>query len=273
MTDFVKRYLHFSREKDSILCIGLDPALPRQRNQYTIPRRYLENADENEARLQFSLDIIDQTKDFCSAYKPNQQYLWGFTKDEHKTLTQTIHDAHAISILDCKLNDIGATIESALFHIRECGYDAVTFNPLLGNIQAAVRLARKHKPQIGVIVLTLTSNPEALRYQTQAIIMGRFLYLAIAEDVKRFKADGCVIGATGHVTEGDIKTIRTRAGIDKLLLIPGVGTQKGDAEKVITNAGRKTLINVGRAIIYSEDPAKKAEQYNRLFNERRKAQL
>ncbi len=270
-TKFIERYLRSSEEKDSILCVGLDPALPRQRNQNTIPKKYLEKTDENQARLQFCLDIIDQTKDSCCAYKPNQQYVWGFTKNQHKTLTNAIQKAQAVSILDYKLNDIGATIGSALFHTHECGYDAITFNPLLGNIQTTVNTAHKHKPQIGVIVLTLTSNPEALRYQTQAIIMGRFLYLAIAEDIKRYGADGCVIGATGHVTEYDIRTIRTRAGTDKLLLIPGIGAQKGDAQKVIKVAGRNTLINVGRAVIYSENPTEKAEQYNTLFNKIRRA--
>jgi orotidine 5'-phosphate decarboxylase subfamily 2 len=271
MTRFIGRYLGFSKEKESILCVGLDPALPRQRSQNTIPKKYLEKKDENEARLEFCLDIIDQTKDFCCAYKPNQQYVWGFTKNQHKKLTTAIHDANAIAILDYKLNDIGATTESALFHIHECGYDAITFNPFLGNIQTTVNLAHKHKPQIGIIVLTLTSNPEALRYQTQAIIMGRSLFLAIAEDVRRYGADGCVVGATGHVTELDIRTVRTRAGIDKLLLIPGIGAQKGDAQKVIKAARRNTLINVGRAIIYSDNPAENAEQYNILFNKTRKA--
>jgi orotidine 5'-phosphate decarboxylase subfamily 2 len=260
-----------SEEKDSILCVGLDPALPRQRSQNTIPKKYLEEADENEARLEFCLDMIDQTGNFCCAYKPNQQYVWGFTKKQHERLTTAIHNADAISILDYKLNDIGATIESALFHIHECGYDAITFNPLLGNIQTAVNLVHKYKPQIGILALTLTSNPEAIKYQIQAIIGGRFLYVAIAEDVKRYGADGCVIGATGHVTATDIKTIRARAGEDKLFLIPGIGAQKGDAQKVIQTAGKNILINVGRAIIYSENPAEKAREYNKTFNNLREA--
>lgn len=272
MTEFVERYSRFSEEKDSILCVGLDPALPRQRSQNTIPKKYLEKkTDENEARLEFCLDIIDETSDLCCAYKPNQQYIWGFTKKQHKTLATAIHDAHAISILDYKLNDIGATIESALFHTHDCGYDALTFNPLLGNLQTTVNTAHEYKPQIGIIVLTLTSNPEAIKYQVQAIIGGRFLYVAIAEDVKRYRADGCVIGATGHITAPDIKTIRARAGEDKLLLFPGIGAQKGDAEKVIQTAGKNILINVGRAIIYSENPTEKAKQYNKTFNHLRKA--
>ena len=272
MIGFIERYLRLSEEKDSILCVGLDPALPRQRSQNTIAKKYLEEADENEARLEFCLDIIDQTGDFCCAYKPNQQYVLGFTKNQHKRLTTAIHNADAISILDYKLNDIGATTESALFHTHECGYDAITFNPLLGNIQTAVNLAHNYKPQIGIIALTLTSNPEAIKYQKQATIAGRPMYVAIAEDIKRYGADGCVVGATGHVTENDIRTIRAKAGEDKLFLIPGIGAQKGDVKKVIKAAGRNILINVGRAIIYSESPAEKAEQYNTLFNETRKAE-
>ncbi|UCC33477.1 MAG: orotidine 5'-phosphate decarboxylase [Candidatus Bathyarchaeota archaeon] len=235
-------------------------------------RKYLEKADENAARLVFCLDIIEQTGDFCCAYKPNQQYVWGFTKNQHKTLTTAIHNTGALSILDYKLSDIGASIDSALFHIHECGYDAITFNPLLGNLQATVNTAHNCEPPLGVIALTLTSNPEALKYQTQATIMGRPLFIAIAEDVKGCAADGCVIGATGHVTEVDIRTIRARAGEDKLFLIPGIGTQKGDEEMVIKTAGRNVLINVGRAIIYSENPAEKTEEYNRLFNRLREAQ-
>ncbi len=270
MTKFVEKYLRLSGEKDSILCVGLDPALPEQRSKNTISKNYMEEADENEARLEFCLDVIGQTRDFCCAYKPNQQYVWGFTKNQHKRLTTAIHNADAISILDYKLNDIGATMESALFHIHECGYDALTFNPLLGNLQTAVNTAHKYKPQIGILALTLTSNPEAIKYQIQAIIAGRPMYVAIAEDVKRHGADGCVIGATGHVVEGDIRTIRARAGEDKLFLIPGIGAQKGDAEKVIKTAGKNILINVGRAIIYSENPSEKAREYNKTFNEMRK---
>ena len=272
MTRFTERCLHFSGKKDSILCVGLDPALPRQRSQNTIPRKYVKETDEDQARLEFCLDIIDQTGDLCCAYKPNQQYVWGFTKKQHKRLTTAIHKADAIPILDYKLNDIGATTESALFHIHECGYDATTFNPLLGNLQTIVNIAHKYKPQIGIIALTLTSNPEAVRYQKEATIVSKPIFVAIAEDVKQYRADGCVVGATGHVTEEDIRTVRAKAGEDKLFLIPGIGAQKGDAEKVIKTAGKNILINVGRAIIYSGNPTQKAERYNKSFNELRKAE-
>lgn len=267
MTAFTERYGAASREKRSILCVGLDPALPDQRPTQTVPARYLEAADANEARLTFCLDLIARTQAFCCAYKPNQQYLAGFTADDHRALTTAIAAAGALSILDYKLNDIGDTIDAALYHIYRWGYDAVTFNPLLGNLHATVERAHCLQPPIGVIVLTLTSNQEAPHYQKDAQRHGQALYLAIAEDVKTSHADGCVVGATGHITTTELTQIRGIVGDAPVFLVPGVGTQRGDPFKVIHACGPNLLINVGRAIIYAPDPGARAKQYNRLFND------
>jgi len=59
--------------------------------------------------------------------------------------------------LDHKLGDIGSTNESALFWISDMGFDAFTFSPFAGNIETTVDTA--HKRDLGVIVLTLMSNP------------------------------------------------------------------------------------------------------------------
>lgn len=165
------------------------------------------------------------------------------------------------------MNDIDSSIDSALFHINKGGYDAVTFNPFLGNLEATVNIAHQFNPELGIFVLTLTSNVEASRYQKETRLNGKALYIAIAEDIKKFNADGCVIGATGHITKNEFKRIRTIVGDDKIILVPGMGIQKGDPIKVINVAGPNILINVGRAIIYSENPRKKAKTYNRVFNE------
>ena len=80
---FPERYSAARERKHSILCVGLDPALPEQRALHVISPKYLGYSDENEARLHFCLDIIDDTQDYCCAYKPNQRYLEGFTKADH----------------------------------------------------------------------------------------------------------------------------------------------------------------------------------------------
>lgn len=252
--------------KNSVLCVGLDPALPEQRDNNVISENYLV-CSESESRLNFCLDIIEHTCDFCCAYKPNNQYIAGFTENQHKKLTNAIRRVDAISILDYKLNDIGATVDSALFHTRRWGYDAVTFNPLLGNIETTIDLARLKKPELGIIVLVLTSNKEALKYLKGATIKGEPLYISIAEDVRRYDADGCVVGATGHITEAEIKRIRATVGEDCVLLIPGIGAQKGDPTKVINAGGKNILINVGRDIIYHDNPKERAKEYNHMFNE------
>ena len=271
MTGFIDKFSTLLKEKNSVLCVGLDPALPQQREENVIPSSYLKGVDENTARLNFCLDIIDQVKDYAIAAKPNQQYVIGFTKQQHQKLTKIIRDNGMLSILDYKLNDIGETIRSGIFHLTECGYDAITFNPLPGNLAEAVYLAHNYAKKIrgyelGIIVLTLMSNPEAVKYMKEASVHGVPLFLKIADDVKNSGADGCVVGATGHVTEDDIKNIRQRVGEDKVFLVPGVGMQRGDPRKVIKAAGKNVMINIGRSIVYSCNPRESAKHYCELFN-------
>ncbi len=240
--------------------------MPNQRATNVIPQKYLAYSDENAARLNFCLDIIEATKDSCCTYKPNQQYLAGFTKMDHQKLSTAIRNAGCISIFDYKLNDIGDSIDAALFHIHSWGYDAITFNPFLGNLQSTVETAHQCQPELGIIVLTLTSNVESKRYQLEATLEETLLYTTIAEDVRKYHADGCVVGATGHITPNEIKTVRTIVGDDILFLVPGVGTQQGDPAKVLRAGGDNIVINVGRDIIYADNPEAKAATYNQLFN-------
>jgi len=247
------------KEKRSLLCVGLDPALPSQRSRDLVPAKYLEEGDENKARLTFCLDIVESVAEYCCAFKPNLQYVLGWTGEDHQRLTSAISKAGAISILDCKLGDIGDTNASALYHIRRWGYDAITFNPLLGNLEDTVELAHRDERQLGILVLTLTSNPEAVRYQKNATIDGTPLFLAIAQDVKGYDADGCVVGATHHVTEKELREVRAIIGPEKVFLIPGIGAQEGDLGKLLA-AGENILINVSRDIIYTKDPRRRARE-------------
>jgi len=246
--------------KKGILCVGLDPALPSQRSNNVISEKYTECKDENDARLSFCLDIIEKTADYCCAFKPNNQYVLGWTAEHHRKLTSSAHGRDTSIILDCKLGDIGDTIDAAFYHIQSWGYDAITFNPLLGNLKETVEKAHKPGKELGILVLTLTSNREAVRYQKTALLEGTPLFMAIAEDVKNSSADGCVMGATDHVTIGDLKEVRNIVGPDKVFLIPGIGTQKGELDK-LSAAGTNLLVNVSRDIIYSKNPELQAESY------------
>lgn len=267
---FINRSSRSSKEKDSVLCVGLDPALPEQRQGYVIPSKYLAEDDDSEARLNFCLDVLEQVADFCAAAKMNEQYLRGFSSTQHQKLTRAIHEHGLVSIYDCKLGDIRDTVESALFYLHNWGYDGITFNPLPGNMDEVVKTAHSYDPQIGVLALTLMSNPEAEVFMRNARIDHKPLYLKIAEDVRTYNADGCVVGSTGYVTEDDIRIVRNIVGVERLLLVPGIGAQRGDANKAVKAGGENILINVGRDIIYSSNPCGKAEEYCRAFNNIRK---
>jgi len=75
-----------------------------------------------------------------------------------------------------------------------------------------------------------------------------------------------VVGATGHVSPGDIRRIRELAGQDVVFLIPGVGSQGGDAKKVLSSAGENALVNASRSINYGGDPKKSAKELSELLN-------
>jgi orotidine-5'-phosphate decarboxylase len=222
--------------------------------------------DENEARLAFCLDLLDKTSDFAIAVKPNEQYLFGFTYEDHKTLVNEAHRNGLLCILDCKLGDIADTSESKLYWVRRTGYDAITVHTQQGNLQQIVREAHLNTPKIGIFALVLMSNQEAVKYFKTSKIDDEPVYVSVARDVKAFEADGCVVGATGHVTEQEIQTIVKNAGKDKAFLVPGLGTQRGDPQKVFRAGVENVLFNVGRNIIYSEDPASKAREYSAMLN-------
>jgi orotidine-5'-phosphate decarboxylase len=265
---FIERLQNILNEKDTILCVGLDPALPEQRKENVIPSKFYVS-DEREARLNFCLEILEQVSDYCLAAKPNEQYLRGFTQKEHRVLTDEIRKKRLLSIYDCKLGDIGSSVESALFHLDRWGYDDITVNPLPGNLKEIVDRTKKYEPSLGILVLTLMSNPGAVRYMKESSLGGKPVHSVIAEGVKECGADGCVMGATGHVELGDIMLVRKIIGEDKVILFPGIGAQMGDPEKVVKAGGKNILINVGRGIIYSGNPERSAKEYMSIFNKYR----
>jgi len=55
-------------------------------------------------------------------------------------------------------------------------------------------------------------------------------------------------------------------GADKVFLVPGVGAQKGDPEKIVKGGGKNILVNVGRDVIYASNPVEKAKEYFDMLN-------
>lgn len=162
-----------------------------------------------------------------------------------------------IAILDHKLSDIGSTNDSAIFWISEMGFDAFTFSPFTGNLQKTVENA--HEKNLGVIVLTLMSNPEAENVMVRTIVDGQPYYVQIAKTVRESQADGCVIGLTGFVKGEYIRNIQKIVGDRVVFLMQGIGPQgrKATNVKYVTNP----LVSLGRAVIYSDNPGEMVKRY------------
>jgi orotidine-5'-phosphate decarboxylase len=284
--NFLQKYQEAKHEKRSVLCVGLDPASPYQRKDTkgAIPEKYFTSASEIEGMMNFCLDMIEKTKGSAIAYKLNMQYAIPFSLSDYKRITNATKKARAIAILDIKLGDIGTSNDACFYWAAQAGFDAVTFSPFAGNIEEASRSARARG--MALIVLTLMSNPEAGTFMRAPVskspvewdsnMMGGAAtpkikdpmpaYLWIAQEIARCGAEGAVVGAT-NTQAHELKQIRELAGKGVVFLVPGVGAQGGDAERAIMHGGENLLINVGRDIIYADNPKKAAEEHSRKFND------
>ncbi|MCK4973537.1 MAG: orotidine 5'-phosphate decarboxylase [Candidatus Heimdallarchaeota archaeon] len=254
LTSFVDKYADVVKRKNSILCVGLDPALPIQRMRQVIP---------NDDRLEFMKKIIADVAPFTSVIKMNRQYLIGLSADEIRQLNVLIHQGDMLSIVDQKLADISSSNSSAIFWIKEEGFDAFTLNPYGGNIEEATRMA--HEKKLGILVVTLMSNPQAIIQKLLNIYENPF-FLHVAEICKVAKSDGCMIGAGSHIKLTDIAQIKQSIGNNSIALVPILGQHKENAKHAILHFGDKTIVSVGGAILYSDNPSAKARQYQEQFN-------
>ena len=256
---FYEKYLKATKEKGSYININLDPALPKQRTNNIIPEKYVFK-EEQETLLNFSLDIIEQVEDYCCSIKPNTQYFLGHT-NILKTITKKIHNEGMLAILDHKLSDIGSSNGSALYWIKEMGFDAFTFSPFAGNTERTV--LRAHENDLGVIVLTLMSNSEAEKMMIATKVNEQPYYLHTANTVKDTYADGCVVGLTCFVKDEYIKKIQQTVGNKIVFLLQGIGPQGGQASKI--RYVKNPLISLGRTVIYSDNPRKTVIEYHNIL--------
>lgn len=253
--DFIEKLLNATRQNDSLVCVGLDP------NPELIP--------QGISILEFNKSIIDATTDLVCAYKPNFAFYEVLGAEGFDILKNTIdYIPDDIPVIgDAKRGDIGNTAKAyakAIF--SNLNFDATTVNPYLGFDSIEPFIKYKDK---GVFILCRTSNPgstdfQSFHYQTSKQSVTLFeLVSSKASQWNEYGNIGLVIGAT---CPQDLKKIREN-NPDMPLLIPGIGAQKGDLEKVVLygiDANReKAIINSSRQIIFAssgDDFAEAARQ-------------
>ncbi|MEM9300698.1 MAG: orotidine-5'-phosphate decarboxylase [Pseudomonadota bacterium] len=235
-------------QNNSLVCVGLDPAPER------FPGRLRGRPD---AIFEFNRAIIDATGDLVCAFKPQIAYYAAHGAEAQLAATiDYIHERFpgVPVILDAKRGDIGSTAaQYAAEAFDRFGADAVTINPYMGRDSAAPFLGR---PDRGVVILCRTSNAGAADFQ-DLLIDGRPLFEHVAEAIARDWNDhgNCmlVLGATWPEQLGRVRSL---VG-DMPFLVPGVGSQGGDAQAVVTQGqthdGTGLVVNSSRGVLYADD--------------------
>ncbi len=222
------------------LCVGLDPDVAR------MPL----GMQSTEHIAPFLSAIVHSTRSHAAAYKINTAFFEQYGLQGERIL-RTVREAvgESYCILDAKRADIGNTSAAyarALFVDLQA--DAVTVHPYMGSDSVAPFLDHGF-----TYLLALTSNPGSADFQRVPVATptgAMPLYQHVMEKALTWGADtvGFVIGAT-HPTE--LAELRQRYPTTPFL-IPGIGTQGGDAaETASANRPGPALFNVGRSIIYA----------------------
>lgn len=242
------------QDRASYLCVGLDIDLDK------IPASLKDSAAD--PLWEFNRRIIDATRPFCVAYKPNLAFYEALGLPGWALLQKTIDyigDTHFI-IADAKRGDIGNTSRlyaRAFFETMAC--DAVTVAPYMG--------ADSVQPFLGfpgkwAIVLALTSNPGSADFQFELMENGSPLYLKVLEKAASWGSPEELMFVVGATHPAQFEAIR-RVVPAHFLLVPGVGAQGGDLQQISTygwNEYGGLLVNASRSILYAGDGADFAEK-------------
>lgn len=230
--------------KKSFLCVGLDS------DPLKIPA-FLNDFDDPV--FEFNKRIIDATKDYCVAYKPNIAFYEAQGIKGWESLQKTLDyiPENIFTISDAKRGDIGNT--SSLYaraFFESMNFDSVTVAPYMGKDSVTPFLEYEHK---WVILLALTSNIGGLDFQTKRLQNGEFLFETVLKKSLEWGDENNLMYVVG-ATRADLLT-KIRAIVpNSFLLIPGVGAQGGSLKDVAEFGLNDTcglLVNSSRGIIFA----------------------
>jgi orotidine-5'-phosphate decarboxylase len=232
------------KQKQSFLCVGLDPDLTK------LPKHLL---DLEDPIFEFNKQIIDATKEYCVAYKPNIAFYECLGPKGWESLKKTLDyiPKDIFTIADAKRGDIGNTSDMyALTFFDYLNADAVTVAPYMGSDSVTPFL--KH-PNKWVVLLALTSNEGGKDFQLFS--NGKIkLFEEVITKSQQWGSDENLMYVIGATRGEDIAHARKLAP-NHFFLVPGVGAQGGTLEEVCKYGLTKDcglLVNSSRGIIYAD---------------------
>ncbi len=253
------------KEKQSFLCVGLDPDLnkiPQACRDYVRSKMADDNSYISSTLLSFCAVIAEKTAPYCVAYKPNLAFFEAYGIPGLKAYDALIkhlnkeHPDHFI-IADAKRGDIGNTsaMYARSFFEGDTQVDALTVAPYMGEDSVTPFLGYEGK---WVILLALTSNKGSHDFQLTEDAQGERLFEKVLKTSQQWGNDEnmmYVVGATQGRMFEDIRKIVP----NHFLLVPGVGAQGGSLEEVckygMIPGDVGLLVNSSRGIIYASNGA------------------
>ncbi|QVL33319.1 orotidine-5'-phosphate decarboxylase [Telmatocola sphagniphila] len=276
---FSDRLYNSIREKNSVLCVGLDPRwellpLDLRNSCHGLGLEKIARSYSN-----FCSEVIDIVAPYVPVVKPQSAFFEACGAAGILALGAVIDHARSkglLVILDAKRGDISTTGEAyakTAFtgadyegqHYSLFAADSLTVNPYLGEDSLEPFLTEAEKVQGGIFVLLRTSNPGSGLFQN-LICEGKPLYYHVADAISRWNyvtirshgygSIGAVVGATNP---RDLKELRSyMPGV--WFLVPGYGAQGGTAEDVresFDDNGFGAIVNSSRGITFCFKPDSK----------------
>lgn len=264
MSAFFERLEESRQRRDTVLCVGIDPRLPKIPEE--IRARY--GGDVEKTLLQFGCEILEIVERDAACVKPQIAFFEAYGLAGLRAYAGIIKEARRRGIPvvgDVKRGDIGSTAAAyAAGHLApgaDFEVDAVTLNPYLGADAVLPFVEMADRAGKGVYVLVRTSNPGAKDLQELEVAPdGRPLFGHTADLVKRL-AESTSRGATGMTCVGAVVGATAPEALRALresmpdtgLLVPGYGAQGATAKDVA--AGRRPdgsgmIVNASRSVIH-----------------------
>lgn len=252
-SSFTERLAKIQTQKETALCVGLDPDPTR------FPSPLRDGRLRTDAAREFCAAIVEATAPYACAFKPNLAFFEALGPSGGVILSEVIASIpdDCLVIADAKRGDIGNSARfyaQALYEDFEA--DACTVSPYLGQDSIAPFLEYENTC---TFVLARTSNEGAADLQESCTCDGLPLYRHVARQVADWSKQGdgtagLVAGATAPEALSEL-----RADCPSLpFLVPGVGAQGGTPSAVMDAAETDdglVLVNSSRSILYASEDA------------------
>src|SRR6266849_5847260 len=232
--NFADRLAEASRQKDSVVLLGIDPQLDTP-DAPGVPLGH--------TLAGFCCEIVDACARSVVAVKPQLAFFEARGLEGMRAFIEVVKLARSlglITIADAKRGDIGSTSAAyaeAFLGDGDFACDAVTVNPYLGSDAIAPFVTRVREGR-GLFVLVKTSNPSSGEFQDRAAD-GAPMWEWVARRVEGWGSD--FVGARELMPHATV-------------LVPGYGAQgasAADAVRAARSDGSGAVVNASRSLMYA----------------------